>query len=48
VCVSDVLVLSVLQALKQHVAQQLSDSCHSASQAAPGKEWLRGWDDSLK
>jgi hypothetical protein len=38
----------ILQALKQHVAQQLSDSCHSASQAAPGKEWLRGWDDSLK
>lgn len=35
-------------ALKQHVGQQLSDSCHTASQAAPGKEWLRGWDDSWR
>lgn len=38
----------VAQALQQHVTQQLSDSCHTASQAAPGKEWLRGWDDSWR
>lgn len=36
------------QALQQHVKQQLADSCHAASQAAHGKEWLRGWDDSWR
>jgi hypothetical protein len=36
------------QALRQHVARQLQDSCHAGAQAAPGKEWLRGWDDSWR
>lgn len=37
-----------VQALQRHVAQQLADNCQADTQAAAGKEWLRGWDDSWR
>lgn len=37
-----------LQALRSHVAQQMTDHSDVAAQAAPGKEWVRGWDDGWR
>lgn len=37
-----------LQALKTHVAQQLSDNLHHAAAAASGAAWVRGWDDGSR
>jgi hypothetical protein len=37
-----------LQALSQHVQQQLADNAPAAAQAPAGQEWVRGWEDAWR
>lgn len=46
--IPNTMAMLVLQALRGYVAEQLGENSHQASRAAPGKEWVRGWDDSWK
>jgi hypothetical protein len=44
-CVLLYLLTLLLQALAQHVAKQMAEHSHQLTHAAPGVEWVRGWND---
>ncbi|EFJ42569.1 hypothetical protein VOLCADRAFT_66963 [Volvox carteri f. nagariensis] len=39
---------AVFEALRRHVAQQLSETAPATTRAALGRDWVRGWDDSWR